>query len=126
MTIPTAIAEFGEGCWILHEFNGAKWQYFENTSAAAEEVKKVSGYEGQAVRLRKNATTRLKEREDGETAISYHGYIWTIDSNVGSGALRPFRHSSRGLPTCSAPPRCGYWGSLGFFCSAPQDFGSLV
>ena len=32
----TAIAEFGEGCWILHEFNGAKWQYFENTSAAAE------------------------------------------------------------------------------------------
>ena len=86
VTIPTAIAEFGEGCWILHEFNGAKWQYFENTSAAAEEVKKVSGYEGQAVRLRKNATTRLKEREDGETAISYHGYIWTIDSNVGSGS----------------------------------------
>ena len=82
----TAIAEFGEGCWILHEFNGAKWQYFENTSAAAEEVKKVSGYEGQAVRLRKNVTTRLKEREDGETAISYHGYIWTIDSNVGSGS----------------------------------------
>ena len=40
----TAIAEFGEGCWILHEFNGAKWQYFENTSAAAEEVKEVSGY----------------------------------------------------------------------------------
>jgi len=22
-----------------------------------------------------------------------------------------------------APPRCDYWGSLGFFCSAPQDFG---
>ena len=82
----TAIAEFGEGCWILHEFNGAKWQYFENTSAAAEEVKEVSGYEGHAVRLRKNATTRLKEREDGETAISYHGYIWTIDSNVASGS----------------------------------------
>ena len=61
MTIPTAIAEFGEGCWILHEFNGAKWQYFENTSAAAVEVKKVSGYEGQAVSLRKNVTTRLKE-----------------------------------------------------------------
>jgi len=41
------------------------------------------------------------------------------------GALRPFRHSSRGFPTGSAPPRCGYWGSLGFFCSAPQDFGML-
>ena len=54
----TAIAEFGEGCWILHEFNGAKWQYFENTSAAAEEVKKVSGYQGQAVRLRLNVSTR--------------------------------------------------------------------
>ena len=50
----TAIAEFGEGCWILHEVNGAKWQYFENTNAAAEEVKKVSGYQGQAVRLRLN------------------------------------------------------------------------
>ena len=25
----------------------------------------------------------------------------------------------------AAPPRCGYWGSLGFFCSAPQDFGML-
>jgi hypothetical protein len=23
------------------------------------------------------------------------------------------------------PPRCGYWGSLGFFCFAPQDFGML-
>ena len=23
------------------------------------------------------------------------------------------------------PPRCDYWGSLGFFCSAPQDFGML-
>ena len=64
-----------------------------------------------------------------------------------SGALRPFRHSSRGLPSGSAksgalrvfvalgriildlwaaPPQCGYWGSMGSFCSAPQDFGLLV
>ena len=61
------------------------------------------------------------------------------------GAHRPFRHSSRGLPRVrqsgairvlvalvrmilalwAAPPRCGYWGSLGFFGSAPQDFGML-
>ena len=27
------------------------------------------------------------------------------------------------LDLWAAPPRCGYWGSLGFFCSAPQDFG---
>ena len=56
-----ALEKYGstaEGCWILHEFNGAKWQYFENTSAAAEEVKKVSGYQGQAVRLRLNVSTR--------------------------------------------------------------------
>ena len=103
----TAIAEFGEGCWILHEFNGAKWQYFQNTSAAAEEVKKVSGYQGQAVRLRKNVTTRLKEREDGETAISYHGYIWTIDSNVGSGS------EADALEKYGSKDRA-------------QDFGSLV
>jgi hypothetical protein len=25
----------------------------------------------------------------------------------------------------AAPPQCGYWGSMGFFCSAPQDFGLL-
>jgi len=29
------------------------------------------------------------------------------------------------LDLWAAPPRCGYWGSLGFFCSAPQDFGML-
>ena len=29
------------------------------------------------------------------------------------------------LDLWAAPPRCGYWGSLGFFCSAPQDFGIL-
>ena len=23
------------------------------------------------------------------------------------------------------PPQCGYWGSMGSFCSAPQDFGLL-
>ena len=27
------------------------------------------------------------------------------------------------LDLWAAPPRCDYWGSLGFFCSAPQDFG---
>ena len=90
----TAKAEFGEGCWILHEFNGAKWQYFENTSAAAEEVKEVSGYQGQAVRLRLNVTTRLKQLKNGETAIAYQGYIWTSDSNVGSG--------SEAITICSA------------------------
>ena len=63
-----------------------------------------------------------------------------------SGALRPFRHSSRGLPSGSAksgalrvfvalgriildlwavPTQCGYVGSMGSFCSAPQDFGLL-
>ena len=25
----------------------------------------------------------------------------------------------------AAPPQCGYWGSMGSFCSAPQDFGLL-
>ena len=29
------------------------------------------------------------------------------------------------LDLWASPPRCGYWGSLGFFCSAPQDFGML-
>ena len=29
------------------------------------------------------------------------------------------------LDLWAAPPRCGYWRSLGFFCSAPQDFGML-
>ena len=27
------------------------------------------------------------------------------------------------LDLWAAPPRCGYWGGLGFFCSAPQDLG---
>ena len=30
------------------------------------------------------------------------------------------------LDLWAAPPQCGYWGSMGFFCSAPQDFGLLV
>ena len=29
------------------------------------------------------------------------------------------------LDLWAAPPRCGYWESWGFFCSAPQDFGVL-
>ena len=29
------------------------------------------------------------------------------------------------LDLWAAPPRCGYWESWGFFCSAPQDFGML-
>ena len=29
------------------------------------------------------------------------------------------------LDLWAAPPRCGYWESRGFFCSAPQDFGVL-
>ena len=30
------------------------------------------------------------------------------------------------LDLWAAPPQCGYWGSMGSFCSAPQDFGLLV
>ena len=26
------------------------------------------------------------------------------------------------LDLWAAPLQCGYWGSMGFFCSAPQDF----
>jgi len=29
------------------------------------------------------------------------------------------------LDLWAAPPQCDYWGSMGFFCSAPQDFGLL-
>ena len=29
------------------------------------------------------------------------------------------------LDLWAAPPRCGYWESWGFFCSAPPDFGML-
>ena len=29
------------------------------------------------------------------------------------------------LDLWAAPLQCGYWGSMGFFCSAPQDFGLL-
>ena len=29
------------------------------------------------------------------------------------------------LDLWAAPPQCGYWGSMGSFCSAPQDFGLL-
>ena len=29
------------------------------------------------------------------------------------------------LDLWAAPPRCGYWESWGYFCSAPQDFGML-
>ena len=29
------------------------------------------------------------------------------------------------LDLWAAPPRCCYWESLGFFCSAPPDFGML-
>ena len=29
------------------------------------------------------------------------------------------------LDLWAAPPRCGYWESWEFFCSAPQDFGVL-
>ena len=38
------------------------------------------------MRLRLNVSTRLKQLKNGETAIAYQGYIWTIDSNVGSGS----------------------------------------
>ena len=43
-----------------------------------------------------------------------------------SGALRVFVALVRIiLDLWAARPRGGYWGSLGFFCSAPQDFGML-
>ena len=43
-----------------------------------------------------------------------------------SGALRVFVALRRIiLDLWAAPPQCGYWGSMGFFCSAPQDFGLL-
>ena len=43
-----------------------------------------------------------------------------------SGALRVFVALVRIiLDLWAAPPQCGYWGSMGFFCSAPQDFGLL-
>ena len=41
-----------------------------------------------------------------------------------SGALRVFVALGRIiLDLWAAPPQCGYWGSMGSFCSAPQDFG---
>ena len=44
-----------------------------------------------------------------------------------SGALRVFVALGRIiLDLWAAPPQCGYWGSMGSFCSAPQDFGLLV
>ena len=44
-----------------------------------------------------------------------------------SGALRVLVALVRIiLDLWAAPPQCGYWGSMGFFCSAPQDFGLLV
>ena len=44
-----------------------------------------------------------------------------------SGALRVFVALVRIiLDLWAAPPQCGYWGSMGSFCSAPQDFGLLV
>ena len=43
-----------------------------------------------------------------------------------SGALRIFVALRRIiLDLWAAPPQCGYWGSMGSFCSAPQDFGLL-
>ena len=43
-----------------------------------------------------------------------------------SGALRVFVALGRIiLDLWAAPPQCGYWGSMGSFCSAPQDFGLL-
>jgi len=43
-----------------------------------------------------------------------------------SGALRVFVALRRIiLDLWAAPPQCGYWGSMGSFCSAPQDFGLL-
>ena len=43
-----------------------------------------------------------------------------------SGALRVFVALVRIiLDLWAAPPQCGYWGSMGSFCSAPQDFGLL-
>ena len=43
-----------------------------------------------------------------------------------SGALRVFVALGRIiLDLWAAPPQCGYWGSIGSFCSAPQDFGLL-
>ena len=41
-----------------------------------------------------------------------------------SGALRVLVALVRIiLDLWAAPPQCGYWGSMGSFCSAPQDFG---
>ena len=43
-----------------------------------------------------------------------------------SGALRGFVALGRIiLDLWAAPPHCGNWGSMGSFCSAPQDFGLL-
>ena len=43
-----------------------------------------------------------------------------------SGALRVLVALVRIiLDLWAAPLQCGYWGSMGFFCSAPQDFGLL-
>ena len=43
-----------------------------------------------------------------------------------SGALRVFVALGRIiLDLWAAPPQCDYWGSMGSFCSAPQDFGLL-
>ena len=43
-----------------------------------------------------------------------------------SGALRVFVALGRIiLDLWAAPPQCGYRGSMGSFCSAPQDFGLL-
>ena len=43
-----------------------------------------------------------------------------------SGALRVLVALGRIiLDLWAAPPQCGYWGSIGSFCSAPQDFGLL-
>ena len=43
-----------------------------------------------------------------------------------SGALRVFVALRRIiLDLRAAPPQSGYWGSMGSFCSAPQDFGLL-
>ena len=44
-----------------------------------------------------------------------------------SGALRVLVALVRIiLDLWAAPLQCGYWGSMGFFCSAPQDFGLFV
>ena len=59
-----------------------------------------------------------------------HAPSKTKTPNEKSGALRVFVALGRIILDLwaaphLAPPQCGYWGSMGFFCSAPQDFGLL-